>query len=156
MKRLILVLVAILGVSVALQAQNVNGERNTIGIRAGWGVEAAYQRYVAPMNRVEATLGINRNGFLATGIYQWMFDINSSHPGQFKWYVGGGVGMGVVTKWRYYKEEFEIGILAQGGVEYEFENTPLVLSFDYRPGLYFTQGVFFDWTGFALGVRYTF
>ena len=150
MKKILLVLVAILSVSVAVQAQNINGERNAIGVRGGWGVEASYQRYIAPMNRIEATIGMNRYGFLTTGTYQWMFDINSTYPGQFKWYVGGGVGIGV-TK---HINKFEIGILAQGGVQYEFENTPIMLSFDYRPGLYFTPDVFFDWTGFAVGVRF--
>ncbi len=155
MKRVFLLLAAIFCIAITSQAQNINGERNALGIRGGWGVEASYQRYVAPMNRVEATLGINRYGFLAAGTYQWMFDINSSYSGQFKWYVGGGVGMGA-RMWRTLSDEFQIGVLAQGGVQYEFANTPLVVSIDYRPGLYFTQGVFFDWTGFAAGVRFVF
>lgn len=140
---------------VTVQAQGVNGTRNAIGIRGGWGVEASYQRYVASANRIEATLGINRYGFNATGIYQWMFNINTNVAGQFKWYAGPGVALGAWTGSKF-TNGFSMGILGQVGIEYGFESIPLLLSLDYRPGIYFTPETHFDWSGFGLGVRYCF
>ena len=52
-------------------------------------------------------------------------------------------------------EGFSFGIVGQIGLEYTFR-IPLLLSFDYRPGWYFTPESEFDWSGFAVGVRYCF
>ena len=154
MKRLLLVAVmAILSLSAA-KAQGGNGYRNTIGIRGGYGAEVSYQRYIVPEGRIEGTLGVNRYGFSVEGLYQWMFDFPASTAGIWQWYAGAGLGMGA---WNHkdFKDGFALGALGQIGIEYTF-NIPLLLSLDYRPGFYFTPEAKFDWTGFALGVRYCF
>lgn len=155
MKKVFLLVAVILTGFITVNAQGVNGTRNAIGIRAGWGADISYQRYVSYDNRIEATLGFNRYGVDVTGIYQWMFDINSAEAGQFKWYVGPGLELGGWTSNKY-KNGFSMGILGQIGIEYGFAKIPLLLSLDYRPGLYFAPKVNFNWTGFALGVRYCF
>lgn len=154
MKKL-LFLFAVIVLSSTAYAQSINGNLNTIGIRAGWGAEVSYQRYVAPYNRVEATAGFNRYGFSVEGIYQWMSDINSAESGEIKWYQGVGLGMGDWSSSKFDKG-FSIGLLGQVGIEYAFSSVPLLLSIDYRPGIYFAPETHFDWTGFALGIRYRF
>ncbi len=155
MKKVFLLIIVIITGVMAVNAQGVNGTRNAIGIRGGWGVDVSYQRYISSDNRIEATLGFNRYGFDAAGVYQWMFDINSAESGQFKWYVGTGVDFGAWSNNKF-KSGFSLGWLGQIGIEYGFAKIPLLLSVDYRPGLYFTPEFDFNWTGFALGVRYCF
>lgn len=155
MKRLFLLLALTFSIALTAGAQGLNGNRNAIGIRAGWGAEASYQRYLAPSNRIETTLGINRYGFNVAGTYQWMFNINTNQPGQFKWYAGAGLGMGSWSN-KHFEKGFSIALLGQVGIEYSFESIPLLLSVDYRPGIYFAPKTHFDWTGFAAGIRYCF
>lgn len=155
MKKTLFLFLAALTISLAANAQNLNGKLNAIGIRGGWGAELSYQRYVAPENRIEGTLGFNRYGFSLEGMYQWTFSIDTYSSGELKWYVGPGVGIG---SWDNddYDNGFSAGILGQIGIEYAFRNAPIQLSIDYRPGFYFVPEGVFDSTGFALGVRFCF
>lgn len=155
MKRGMLFLFAALLLSFAANAQGVNDSRNAIGIRGGWGAEISYQRYIAPENRVEGTIGVNRYGFSLEGVYQWMYDIPTDAAGEFKYYLGTGLGLG---SWNHddFKNGFSAGILGQAGIEYAFTQAPILLSLDYRPGLYFAPEFNFDWSGFALGLRFYF
>lgn len=155
MKRHVLFLMAAMLFSLSLSAQGVNDSRHAIGIRGGWGAELSYQRYVAPADRVEATIGVNRYGFSIEGMYQWLYEIPSNTTGELKWYTGVGVGLG---DWDNddFDKGFGMGILGQVGIEYGFDQAPIALSLDYRPGLYFAPEFNFDWSGFALGLRFYF
>ena len=155
MKRGLLFLIAALLLSFAANAQGINDTRNAIGARGGWGAELSYQRYIAPENRLEATLGINRYGFSVEGMYQWMNDIPSDAAGEFKWYPGVGAGIGIWNN-EAFMTGFTAGVLGQIGIEYSFAKVPLMLSLDYRPGFYIVPEFCFDWSGMALGIRYCF
>ncbi|MEF9986574.1 MAG: hypothetical protein RSC28_00225 [Bacteroidales bacterium] len=155
MRKLFLLFVSMSLIVITAGAQDFNDNKNAIGIRAGWGVEASYQRYMAPSSRIEATVGLNRYGFDVAGTYQWLFDINTNASGQFKWYAGAGLGTGSWSN-KHYDKGFSIGILGQAGIEYAFNSVPLLLSLDYRPGIYFAPETHFDWTGFAIGIKYSF
>ena len=155
MKKSLFLMIAAMLLCFGAKAQGINGSRQAIGLRGGWGAEVSYQRYVAPENRFEGTIGINRYGFSVEGMYQWMSDISSGAPGEFKWYAGGGIGLGAWSN-EDFKSGFSAGILGQIGIEYSFAKVPLMLSFDYRPGFYFVPEFNFDWSGLALGIRYCF
>lgn len=151
MKKLLLVSIAVLALSFSASAQLSKGtsysERNTIGLRLGYGAEISYQRTLSNANRIEADLGFMSKGFSVAGIYQWTWAIDKA-PG-LGWYVGPGVGIGVWDK------HFNVGILGQIGLEYGF-NIPLSLSLDWRPAFYFAHDYGFGYDGFALGVKYRF
>lgn len=155
MKKRALFLVAAVLLSFAANAQGMNGSRNALGIRGGWGAELSYQRYIAPETRLEGTIGMNRFGFSLEGMYQMMNEIPAEVSGDFKWYYGFGFGIG---DWDCddFAKGFSCGILGQAGIEYAFQEAPIALSFDYRPGIYFTPEFNFDWSGFALGMRFYF
>lgn len=155
MKKILLIATLFFAFSLTTNAQGGNGYKNAIGIRGGWGVEVSYQRYIAPKNRIEATLGINRYGFSVEGMYQWMFNLPINTAGIWQWYAGAGVGIGSWSSSKFDKG-FSLGVLGQAGIEYTFSKIPLMLSFDYRPGFYFLPETDFDWSGFALGVRFCF
>lgn len=158
MKRFLLIFALFCGVSMAAFAQN--GYKNAIGVRAGWGAEISYQRYLGSdnansVNRIEAGIGVNRYGFNTGATFQWVFDLPIETEGIWQWYVGGGAALGGWDT-KKFGSGFSLGITAQGGFEYSFADIPLLLSIDYRPGFYFLPEAKFDWTGFAAGVRFCF
>ena len=155
MKKTLFIMIAAMLLGIQAHAQGIHGSRQAIGIRGGWGAELSYQRYVAPENRMEGTLGINRFGVSVEGMYQWMNDIPQDGNGELKWYYGAGAGLGSWNN-QNYDTGFACAVLGQVGIEYAFENAPLMLSFDYRPGIYFAPQFNFDWSGFALGFRFYF
>lgn len=162
MRKLILTLALLAGTTFALQAQTISD--HAIGLRFGdgdgFGAEISYQRALGDNNRLEVDLGIESgsrfDGFKATGIYQWVWNID----GNFNWYAGVGGGLGSVEfddDFRPNNDDSEFFILAAGqvGIEYNFD-IPLILSLDLRPELYF--GSFRDSveSDIALSVRYQF
>jgi len=143
-------------IAVSAYAQDISD--HAIGLRLGdgdgYGAEITYQRALGDNNRLEIDLGIESgddfNGFKATGIYQWVWNID----GGFNWYAGAGGGLGTADR---DNDDSGVFLLAAGqvGIEYNFD-IPLQLSLDLRPEIYF--GGFRD--GFdpdiALSVRYRF
>ena len=155
MKKILLLAVILITCSFAANAQTGNGYKNAIGVRGAWGAEISYQRYIAPANRLEGTLGINRYGFTAEALHQWMFEIPANTSGVWQWYAGAGAALGAWNS-KQVKGGFCLGVLAQAGIEHTFAKIPLQLSIDYRPGFYLLPASVCDWTGVALGIRYCF
>ena len=160
MKKIILLVIAVLGFSLAATAQEIS--ENTIGLRIGdndgFGAEITYQRALNENNRLEVDLGIrsgsNYDGFKLTGLYQWVWELE----GDFNWYAGAGGGIGNYSyDLEPLRDESETFIFVAGnvGIEYNFD-IPLMLSLDARPELGF--GDFRDDLDFdiALSVRYKF
>jgi hypothetical protein len=155
MKKILLIAVLFITCTFAANAQTGNGYKNALGIRGAYGAEISYQRYISPANRLEGTLGINRYGFSAEALYQWMFELPSNSPGIWQWYAGAGAGLGSWSN-SHFKSGFSLGVQGQIGIEYTFAKAPLVMSIDYRPGVYIIPEAVVDWTGLALGIRYCF
>nr|WP_299034786.1 hypothetical protein [uncultured Tenacibaculum sp.] len=136
---------------------------NAIGLRLGdndgFGAEISYQRRLSDNNRLEIDLGLrngsNYDGFKATGLYQWVWQLEN----RFNWYagVGGGLGSYSFDNPRSNGDDSETFIFAAGdvGIEYNFD-IPLMLSLDVRPEFGF--GDYRDDLDFdiALGIRYQF
>ena len=92
----------------------------------------------------------------------------------FYWFVGGGLNIGAsLPKYYYYSEthnryvghhaNFVFGVNAIGGVEYKFNNIPLALQVDARPGFflfanhkYHSPYILFDYSFLNISVHYTF
>ncbi|GFD75293.1 MULTISPECIES: hypothetical protein [Tenacibaculum] len=132
---------------------------NAIGLRLGdndgFGAEITYQRRLSDANRLEIDLGLrngsNYDGFKATGLYQWVWQLEN----RFNWYAGAGGGLG---HWNVKNvDASETYIFAAGvvGIEYNFD-IPLMLSLDYRPEIGF--GDYYDGfnSDFGLSIRYQF
>lgn len=164
MKKILICIVVTLGFLISANAQEIS--KNAIGLRLGdndgFGTEVNYQRGLGDNNRLEIGAQLNGNKnvnvFKATGLYQWVWNID----GGFNWYAGVGGGLGLVN---FDNDNFtgnngpedETFLFAAGtvGIEYNFD-FPLLLSLDVRPEFGF--GDFRDDLGldFALGVRYQF
>ena len=153
MKKLLLVLVAVLGISFAANAQNAIGVR--LGGGQGYGAELSFQKGLGGVNRLEADLGYygyyGVASFGLSALYQIHQDI-AAVP-NLGWYAGVGARANVTT---YYGTSVSLGVLAQAGVDYYFDALPVQLSLDIRPCLYVYPAVTFAWGDIALGIRYTF
>ncbi|MDY0780107.1 hypothetical protein [Tenacibaculum sp. IB213877] len=157
MKNAILTIALVFVSFLGLNAQSISD--NAIGLRLGdndgFGAEISYQRKLSGNNRLEIDLGLrngnNYDGFKATGLYQWVWELEN----QFNWYAGFGGGLG---HWNVKNvDASETYIFAAGvvGIEYNFD-IPLIISLDYRPEIGF--GDYYDGfnSDFGLGIRYQF
>ena len=135
MKKLLVVLSLVLGLSAAAVAQP-----RAIGVRGAFGAEISYQHSLSS-NFVEAGLGV----------YDFVLASPQWTPGSWNVYAGPGAsiaaGGGVV-----------VGICAEVGLEYIFESIPLQLSLDLRPSIVtISEGMsFLSGFGPSLGIRYVF
>lgn len=154
-----------MGLAFSSQAQEIS--KNALGLRLGdndgFGGEISYQRGLSDNNRLELDLGWrnsnNVDAFKLTGLYQWVWNID----GGFNWYAGVGGGVG---SWSY-DGDFPGGndnsktfafVAGDLGIEYGFEEVPILLSLDIRPEIYFSDN--FEGDNFspdiALGIKYQF
>ncbi|WP_292889538.1 hypothetical protein [Nonlabens sp.] len=165
MKKIVVTLLVLLGGIASSNAQEIS--KNAIGIRtgggSGFGTEISYQRDLGANNRLELDLGYESgkhfDGFKATGIYQWIWNLE----GSFNWYAGAGGGLGSSNLdadfpgRERFNNDSETFFFAAGqvGIEYHFD-IPLLLSLDIRPE--FNFGDFRDGNDLdiALGIRYQF
>lgn len=145
---------------------NSNISRHAIGLRIGdgdgFGTEISYQRGLSSNNRLELDFGWrdgkNYDGFKFTGIYQWVWTIESG----FNWYAGVGAGVGSYSYDKDRRDDRDDDsetfflVAGQVGIEYNFDGIPLQLSLDTRPGFGFgNRNNDFDFD-IALGIRYKF
>ena len=144
MKKTLILLAAILGLSVVASAQP-----RAIGIRAGYGGELSYQHSLGS-NFAELDLGWFANGFDVAGIYDFILAGND----EVNLYAGPGAQVG------FYNYEgtskIDLGVAGQLGVEWNIQSIPLQLSLDWRPVFLFLNSNRFGYDSVALGVRYRF
>jgi opacity protein-like surface antigen len=144
-------------------AQNLS--KNALGLRLGnndgFGAEFSYQRALSSSNRAEIDLGWqNSNNVSAiklTGLYQWVWQIDNG----LNWYAGAGAGIISWSNSNHIPKDSGILFNAAGdiGLEYSFNDTPIQISLDLRPELYFATGGYRNsnfGNQLALGVRYKF
>jgi hypothetical protein len=158
--------------SASLSAQEI--ANHTIGLRLGdsdgFGAEISYQKSIGRYTRAELNLGYRDSreydGVKAVLMFQWLGNIG----GGLNWYYGFGGGAGS-AKFEprpsannpavIIQPEGGLFVLVAGdlGVEYNFDNLPLLISFDIRPEIGvvgygdFDERFYFD---FGLGLRYQF
>ena len=156
MKKGLLILVAVLGLGFAANAQNWIGVRGVLG--SSKGAELSFQHGLNANNRLELDLGWNigkkhednYNYYNLSAVYQWMGGIVDN----LGWFAGVGANVGI---WSGYNDgNIGLGFLAQAGLEYNFQAAPFQITLDFRPQwdvLGAASG--FGYAG-ALGIRYRF
>lgn len=145
MKKLLVVLSLVLGISAAAVAQP-----RAIGVRGSYGAEISYQHNLGS-NFLEGDLGWWDGGVAVTGVYDFVLASPQWTAGTWNVYAGPGAGIAL-------GDGVSVGVCAQIGLEYTFGSIPLQLSLDMRPniltindGLHFIGGF---WPAF--GIRYAF
>lgn len=156
MKKVIYSTVMLLGLAFGVQAQDIS--KNALGLRLGSnngiGGEVSYQRGLGSNNRLEVGFGWrdneNYDAYQLTGLYQWVWNID----GGFNWYAGVGGGFASFSSKNH--DESALFVAGDIGVEYNFD-IPLQLSLDFRPEIYFNDGIDDDFgPNIGLGIRYRF
>ena len=150
MKKILVVLAAVLGMTVVAAAQP-----RAIGVRAGYGAELSYQHTLGAQNFAEIDLGWSVGAFNAGLAY----DFQVCPVGPFNFYAGpqAYIGFGGYTDADgKTASQLWAGVGAQLGLEYCFEQIPLQLSLDWKPSFNLVPATGFGWQGIALGIRYLF
>ena len=165
MKKTLLIVIALLGLSLAAVAQP-----KAIGVRGGlfgphFNGEISYEQWTSLFDNdydfVEVDLGVfGGNGFKATALYNFtLAQPEFTDRGEWGLYFGPGVSVGYGTGINKNDEKKSapfVGVAAQLGLEYTFW-FPLQISVDFRPGFMIPAYMNRDnWYGFALAARYAF
>ena len=79
----------------------------------------------------------------------WDFIYRPLGSENFNWYAGFGPSA-------YIGDVFLLGASGEIGLEYVFEDAPIVIGLDYRPTFWIIENTDFDFGGFGLNVRYRF
>jgi len=79
----------------------------------------------------------------------WDFVYEPLGDEALNWYAGVGPST-------YFGDDFFLGVSGEVGLEYVFNDAPIVIGFDYRPTFWILKNTNFDWGGFGLNVRYIF
>ena len=148
MKKVFLLLGFIVGATFSLHAQSISS--NAIGLRFsggnGLGGEISYQKSLSENNRLEVNLGLGNDfsDFKATGLYEWVWQLEN----KFNWYTGVGGGL---------LSDGGTAIYGAGviGLEYNFD-APVLISLDYRPEINISGRASGLHSDVALSVRYQF
>lgn len=158
MKKLLLALAAVLGLSFAANAQNIGGR---FGGGTAFGAELSYQQYLAGANRLEIDFGfspdlnVNAKGnyFNLAGAYHWVFPI----AGDFHWFIGPCINLGFCSNRDEHNNVHGFGLAAgvQGGAEWCPKNVPIQLSLDGRPLFDFLMNSACRYHGLGGGVAFS-
>lgn len=152
MKKVFVLLFAVVALSFASNAQNALGVR--FGAGSGTNAELSYQMGLGS-NRLELDLGLDlfKEGdrpFHLAGIYQWNFNI----AGDFNWFVGPGAVLGYCPN-----HGFTVALAGQIGIEWAPSQIPFNFTLDARPSYHLVGDPCgankFGW-GACLGIRYRF
>ncbi len=146
MKRLIIIMVAVL-----CMAAVANAQPKALGLRATYGAELSYQHYAGGSNFWEFDAGLFDNLLDLVAIY----DFSIAPVGPFNFYMGPGAFLATWAGPRPQDAHMNVGLAGQIGLEYIFD-IPLQISLDWRPCFNLMNG--FAWApyGAALGIRYAF
>ncbi len=76
----------------------------------------------------------------------WDFHYKPLGNEAFDWYIGVG-------PYSFLGNPFELGLIAEIGLEYHFKGIPLAIGGDWRPFLRIIDNTDVGWNGFGLNVR---
>ena len=153
MRKVLILAVAIMAVTISSQAQSMGSSyRTALGVKIWDGAGISLKHFFRE-NRAGDFIGYFwSQGFRFTGLYEIHGDFAGAEG--LKWYIGPGAHLG------FYNDKngdgVYIGIDGVIGLDYKFNNAPINLSLDWQPSFEFGDGRGFygNWGGF--GIRYTF
>ena len=119
------------------------------GIRAGYSSGINYKGFfLYSMNAVGIDVLYNPHGLHVAA--QFLVHFEPFQNRRWLLYAGGGPFSG---KW---DEEFSLGLVTTGGIEYTLRKQPLNFGFDWRPMLSLYRIQDYDLFDFGLTIRYRF
>jgi hypothetical protein len=133
--------------------------RTGAGARLGTPFGVSLKHFIGEQSALEGIAAIRFGGINLTGLYQYHFDIDAVE--RLRWYVGGGAHLGFYNHILYGNFSQTgvtsvIGIDGIIGIEYAFEDIPIVAALDWKPAFDIVGGPLFIPTEVAITIRYTF
>lgn len=133
--------------------------KTAAGLRLGTSIGGTIKHFVGEKSAFEGLLTTRWQGFELTGLYEIhnnAFDVN-----RLNWFFGFGGHLGFYngdhTTWGDTGTNYTIvGIDGIIGMEYSFEDVPIVLTLDWKPMFNLTGYTGFWGDALALSVRYYF
>ena len=115
-----------------------NVAKNTVGIDAVFSA--------GEFSRIHADASFGKVGLGVDALYDFIYRPLADTP--LNWYVGAGPSLNI-------GKEFWLGASGEIGLEYKFEDAPIVLGADFRPTLWIVKETNF-YGGFGVNARYVF
>lgn len=131
-----------------------------LGLRASVSPGISFKHFLTTNMAGEGILTVRWGGFNATGLAEWHLPVFDTEG--FYFFYGGGAHLGVWDSSRdYYSNTKDgtnlfLGVDGIIGLEYAFQDIPLSIGLDWKPGMNIISdfGFFFD--DLALSFRYLF
>jgi len=157
MKKIVLALTMIISMTALSNAQDY---QKAIGIRGGYYNGITAKMFLGEKSAVEGILATRWSGFNVTALYE-IYNDNAFDVDRLNWYygVGGHIGFwnGAYTSWNDPSGSYiAIGVDGIIGIEYNFEEIPINISLDWKPGFNLIGTRNFLYDGGAASVRYYF
>lgn len=139
------------------------GYYNTlVGVRAGTSLGGSVKRFVTDHAAMELMVFNRWKGWNAALLYEHHMDIREFRG--MEWYLGGGMHYGKWTKekgeppWVYKStQDYQAyGVDFIAGLEYNFYNTNIYLSLDWKPAYNFVDFTGLWWDEAAFTLKYSF
>jgi hypothetical protein len=152
MKKLLLLLLVTVTISLTTKAQDDNGYKNAIGVRLGSSVPAIKSgitfKHFMGNKAIEGILSFG-DGVGICGLYEIHKPLAVSSE-NLQWLVGFGgyVGLNNSTS--------NVGAAGIIGLDYKFVQIPLNITLDWKPELNIVSKVGFEASGIGFSARFTF
>jgi hypothetical protein len=144
MKGIILIVFFVL-CSTVLFAQEVGIRFGGVNGGGGAAVDAVFG---TGESRIHADVGFY-SAFAADVLWDLVYQALPVEVDNFYWYLGPGVSTWI-------GEDFLLGACGEIGIEYRFDQVPIVIGADWRPTLWIIEETRFDVGNFGLNVRWNF
>ena len=150
MKKLLLLFLLITNISFS---QNYT---TAIGFKLGYPGFGALnaKHFIGDQKALEASIGgFSRTGYGSGFFLMLDYEINNELDPGFSWYYGGGALSAFTSSKENDDSYTHMGINGILGIEYSFEEVPIICSLDSGPFVFFIPRVSFAWGG-GLAIRY--
>ncbi len=145
MKKLVLAVVVVMASFTFTNAQEIGLRFGAINSNGSVAVDGVFG--LSKFSRVHADVAFGNNGISVDALWDFLYRPLSGEA--FNWYVGAG-------PYAFLGNPFALGIAGELGIEYRFNEVPIVLGFDWRPQLEIVSNTNFYAGGFGLNVRWNF
>ncbi len=148
--KLIYSIIALCFLSITLMGQNYTRDA---GIRFGSGVAASYRQFYKEDMAVEAFIDYQNRGLKLGGLREFYMPAFTQYSGNFRLYYGYGVhaGLSYTNYHRIFNREYRydwklsplFGMDGIVGVDYAFQEVPIMVSADIKPYYEFSMNRIF-------------
>lgn len=159
MKKMMLVLTAVMAVTHSLEAQRGMLD-NAVGLRMGLGSGVTFQHFTSNRNAFEA-IAYQRFGAanltLLAEAHEQMFDVRG-----LRYFYGAGAHVWVFNRNSVLQDNilrensYALGVDAIVGISYYLRSVPIQFSVDWKPGINLLGSHYIEWDSGALSARYRF